>query len=180
MQNKYIIQQVEWLPNQFSDIEAIYNMLKDQERKIFDLSYYTTGCSIMDYVEKCIKEDYVFIVRDIDNFDICACFILAEPRMFENIITRVDVHTAIRKKYWGKQSREIALAFRDYAVNKYNIKKFVATVPQCGYGIIKLLKDIGFKHEGTLKESVIFRDKNGKPKFYDELIYSLTDGGIKI
>lgn len=180
MINKYIVQKVEWIPKHFDDIEAIYNMLKTQERKIFDLSYYSTGCSIMDYVEKCIKEDIVFIVKDVDTFEICAFFILEEPRVFEDIITRVDVHTAIRKKYWGQQSREIVKAFKDYILSIYNIKKFVATVPQCGYGVIKLLKDIGFKHEGTLKNSVVFTDKNNKPKFYDELIYSLNNEDIKI
>ena len=52
-----------------------------------------------------------------------------------------------------------------YLFTNYNIKKVIAQVPQCGYGVIKLLKDIGFKHEGTLKQALLFLDKNNKPKY---------------
>jgi RimJ/RimL family protein N-acetyltransferase len=38
---------------------------------------------------------------------------------------------------------------------------------------------MGFKHEGTMKDATIYNDKNGKPKFYDALIYSLTREDIK-
>lgn len=63
--------------------------------------------------------------------------------------------------------------FKDYAVINFNIRKFIATVPQCGYGIIKLLKDLGFQHEGTMKENLVYLDKNNNPKLYDELVYGL-------
>lgn len=177
--NKYLVRQIKWAPEYEKEIETIYNMLKDQQRKIFDLSFYGTGGDVMDYVEDSIKENMAFVVGDF-NGEIFAFFILENPRLYKDIITRVDVHTAIRKRYWGKQSREIISAFKDYLMFNFKIKKFVATVPQCGYGVIKLLKDIGFKHEGTLKDSVIFLDKNDNPKFYDELIYSLTNEDIKL
>ena len=103
------------------------------------------------------------------------CIQLENPRMFKDIIIRTDVHTAVRKKYWGKQSREIMNLFKSYLLTNYKIKKLIASVPQCGYGVIKLLKDIGFKHEGTIKQALLFKDKNDIPKFYDELIYSFTN-----
>lgn len=171
--NKYDIIQVEWSPVYYNEIQEIYRMLRDQEHKIFDLSWYDMGGELLSYVEARIKEDAVFIVRK-DN-DICAFFMLENPRTFKDIITRVDVHTAVRKKYWGKTSREIMNTFREFLFTKYKIKKIIASVPQCGYGVIKLLKDIGFRHEGTLKQALLFLDKNNKPKYYDELIYSLTN-----
>lgn len=170
---KYNILQIEWSPIYQKEIEEIYRMLKDQEHKIFDLSWYDMGGDLLNYVEARIREDAVFVVTH--GEDICAFFILENPRTFNDIITRVDVHTAVRKKYWGKTSREIMNTFKEYVFNKYKIKKVIAQVPQCGYGVIKLLKDIGFKHEGTLKQALLFLDKNKQPKFYDELIYSLTN-----
>lgn len=174
--NKYNIIKVSWSPAYSKEIEEIYRMLRDQEHKIFDLSWYDMGGDLLNYVEARIKEDAVFVITKDD--DICAFFILENPRLFQDIITRVDVHTAVRKKYWGKTSREIMNTFRDYLFSNYKIKKVIASVPQCGYGVIKLLKDIGFRHEGTLKQALLFLDKNNKPKYYDELIYSLTNEEI--
>lgn len=174
--DKYNIIKVSWSPAYSKEIEEIYRMLRDQEHKIFDLSWYDMGGDLLNYVEARIKEDAVFVITKED--DICAFFILENPRLFQDTITRVDVHTAVRKKYWGKTSREIMNTFRDYLFSNYKIKKIIASVPQCGYGVIKLLKDIGFKHEGTLKEALLFLDKNNKPKYYDELIYSLTNEEI--
>lgn len=169
----YSIIQIEWSPVYNNEITEIYRMLKDQERKIFDLSWYDMDGDIMNYLESMVRDNSVFIIKK-DN-DICAFFILENPRTFNDIILRVDVHTAVRKKYWGKQSRDIMNTFKEYLFSRYKIKKIIASVPQCGYGVIKLLKDIGFKHEGTLKQALIFKDKNNNPKFYDELIYSLTN-----
>lgn len=174
--DKYNIIKVSWSPAYSKEIEEIYRMLRDQEHKIFDLSWYDMGGDLLNYVEARIKEDAVFVITKDD--DICAFFILENPRLFQDIITRVDVHTAVRKKYWGKTSREIMNTFRDYLFSNYKIKKVIASVPQCGYGVIKLLKDIGFRHEGTLKQALLFLDKNNKPKYYDELIYSLTNEEI--
>lgn len=174
--DKYNIIKVSWSPAYSKEIEEIYRMLRDQEHKIFDLSWYDMGGDLLNYVEARIKEDAVFVITK-DN-DICAFFILENPRLFQDVITRVDVHTAVRKKYWGKTSREIMNTFKDYVFSNYKIKKVIASVPQCGYGVIKLLKDIGFRHEGTLKQALLFLDKNNKPKYYDELIYSLTNEEI--
>ena len=174
--DKYNIIKVSWSPAYSKEIEEIYRMLRDQEHKIFDLSWYDMGGDLLNYVEARIKEDAVFVITKDD--DICAFFILENPRLFQDVITRVDVHTAVRKKYWGKTSREIMNTFRDYLFSNYKIKKVIASVPQCGYGVIKLLKDIGFRHEGTLKQALLFLDKNNKPKYYDELIYSLTNEEI--
>ena len=131
----------------------------------------------MDMVELMCKEDYVFLIRE--DGTPCAVFILEKPQVFHNIITKVFIHCAIRRPFWGIKAREICRTFRGYLFENYTIKKIVAEVPQCGYGVIKLLKDMGFKHEGTLKEATLYRDKSGKPKFYDELIYSLTREDIK-
>lgn len=170
---KYTILPIEWGSAYQYEIQEVYRMLKDQEGKIFDLSWYDMGGNLFDYVEAMVREGAVYVVKQ-DN-DVAAFFILENPRVYKDIITKLDVHTAVRKKYWGKQSREIMKAFKEYLYNNFKIKKIIASVPQCGYGIIKLLKDIGFTHEGTLKQSLIFKDKNGMPRFYDELIYSLTN-----
>lgn len=170
--NKFLVEQVFFTPEFQFEVSEIFRMLKDQENKIFDLTFYDGGANVMDYVISKVKSGGVFVVKY--NSDVAAFFILENPRTFGDIITRADIHTAVRRKFWGRTSREIMNCFKEYLFSHYRIKKVVASVPQCGYGVIKLLKDLGFKHEGTLKEALIFKDKNNNPKYYDELIYSLT------
>lgn len=173
----YEVVRVKWSAEQADDIQEIYRMFKDQERKIFDLTTYFNGGNVMDLVQLMCEEDFVFLIKT--DGTPCAVFVLENPRIFNNIITRVNLHCAIRRPFWGARARDICKTFRQYLEDNYPIKKMIAEVPQCGYGIIKLLKDIGFKHEGTMKDATIYNDKNGKPKFYDALIYSLTREDIK-
>ena len=173
----YEVIRVRWQPEYQEDIQEIYRMFKDQERKIFPLTTYFNGGNVMDLVEEMCENDFVFLIKEDDTP--CGVFVLESPQIFGNIITRVDVHCAIRRPYWGAKAREICKLFRQYLHDNYLIKKLIAEVPQCGYGVIKLLKDMGFKHEGTMKEATVYNDKNGNPKFYDALIYSLTREDIK-
>ena len=173
--NKYQVYQITWEPRYEKEIQEIYRMNKDQETKIFDLTFYDQWQDVMEYVEYAVKTGSMFVVRDNEDDDICAFYTFDNcPPTFGEIIARTYIHTAIRKKYWGKQSREICKEFLDYLKTNYYIKKIIAQVPQCGYGVIKLLKDLSFTHEGTLKQCLLYKDKNGKPKWYDQLIYSLT------
>lgn len=173
----YEVIRVKWKPEFQDDIKEIYRMFKDQERKIFDLTSYYNDTTVMDFVQYICENDFVFIVKEDEKP--CAVFFLNEALVYKNIITRLNIHTAIRRPYWGTKAREICKFFLQYLNDKYIIKKIIAEVPQCGYGVIKLLKDMGFKHEGTLKDGCLFKDKNSNPKFYDTLIYSLTNKEIK-
>lgn len=170
----YKVIQLQWSPIFEKDIQEVYRMLKDQERKIFDLAWHDkfNDNNIMNIVEKNIKRGQIFVAKN--NDEVCGMVMMTDPTTFGDLIVTVDVHAVIRKKYWGKPSREILKQIKQYIDTHYKIKKIIASVPQCGYGVIKLLKDIGFKHEGTLKEACLYPDKNDKPKFYDKLIYSST------
>lgn len=173
----YKVIQVKWEPNFQEDIKEIYRMFKDQERKIFPLTTYFNGGNVMDLVQDMCEKDFVFLIKE--NNTPCAVFVLESPQIFHKMIARVNIHCAIRRPFWGTKAREICRLFRQYLHENFLIKKIVAEVPQCGYGVIKLLKDMGFKHEGTMKDATLYNDKNGKPKFYDALIYSLTREDIK-
>ena len=82
----YEVIQVEWEPNYQDEIKEIYRMFKDQERRIFDLTNYEDGISVMDLIEKMDREDTVFLVKENDTP--CATFVLTSPRRFNNVITR--------------------------------------------------------------------------------------------
>ena len=60
----YEVSRVRWTPEFQDDIQEIYRMFKDQERKIFDLTTYFNGRSIMDLVEVMCEEDFVFIIKE--------------------------------------------------------------------------------------------------------------------
>lgn len=170
--------QLHWSPTFEKEIQEVYRMLKDQENKIFDLAWHDkyNNNSIMNIIEKHIKLGQIFVEKY--NDDVAGMVMLTDPRTFGDLIITVDVHAVIRKKYWGKPSRDILRDIKQYLDKNFKIKKMIASVPQCGYGVIKLLKDLGFKHEGTLKQACLYPDKNNKPKFYDKLIYSSTRGDL--
>lgn len=163
-------------------VKEVYRLHKDQARKIFDLaSTIDSDDRIMDYVEYLIRDNIVFVAIDKDNGNIAGCAVLEDIFGIEDIIVRVNCHLVIGRKYWGKSSRDIVVGVFDYLDNHYKpIKRFEAKVPSHNFGIIKLLKDVGFKIEGTCKSSLVFNNKNGEPKFYNELIYSKINDGVVI
>lgn len=168
----YEVIPITWRNEFFYEIQSIYAALKDQERKMFDLTFYEDEATVLAFMEKLITQNDVYVVRE--NEQILACFIIQDPVCYKGIIIEAKVHCAVRRPYWGAKAREICKVFLDYINDKFRIKKLIAEVPQCGYGVIKLLKDLGFKHEGTLKENLLYKDKNNNNKWYDKLIYSIT------
>lgn len=168
----YTIKIVEWTPAHEAYIQEVYRLLKDQENKIFDLTYGSKS-TILDYVERSIKDGLVFII--IDNTGMpCGFTMLSELKRYKGIVSSCNLHCAIGKRSWGKKSREIGRAFLKYLEDNYlPIKRLVASVPQHNFGVVKLLKDLGFRHEGTLRSNLIFEDKYGNEKYYDELVYSI-------
>lgn len=169
---EYIVDNIVWDTMYEREISEVYRLLKDQERKIFDLAWFEDNQDgIMGYVEDKVKDGGVFVIRD--NDIIAGMFILDNPRTYKDYVIACDVHCAISKKYWGKDSRDVCNAFKEYLKANHNIKRLIANVPQCGYGVIKLLKNIGFKHEGTIKKVLVFKDKNNNDKLYDGLVYGL-------
>lgn len=162
------------LDGDYNMIKEVYRLHKEQSRKIFDLSSnISTDEDIMDYVKNKVEYGVVLLAINKDNGDYAGCIIMDDIRMLDGTITCSEVHLVINKKYWGKGSREIINNCFDFV--KENMKPIVrleAFVPSNNYGIIKLLKDVGFKVEGTLKKRLIFNNKNNIPTYYNELVYS--------
>lgn len=168
----YSIYPVFWNNKYRGEIEYIYQMYKDQQERIFSLDAYRDG-SLMDIIQESIEQDLVFVVVTPQG-EVAGAFTLSNVDRYKDIITEAHIHCAIRRKFWGKQSRAICRQFKVFITTNFKIKKLIAAVPQCKYGVIKLLKDMGLVHEGTLKECMLYNDKNGNPKWYDRLIYTLT------
>ena len=180
MDNKFEIQLLSWSPEYSEDIMEVYRLLKDQEKKIFDLSFYD-GLGdepIMAYVEDKVTNDLVFIVKDNEAEKVAGVFMLEDCRPYKDIVLYARVHCVICKKYWGKGSRDICNSFIEYLKANTKILRLIAEVPQNAYSLIKILKSVGFAHEGTVKRTVVYLDKNGNEKLYDEMLYGLDLGGI--
>ena len=162
------------LESGYEMIKEIYRLHKEQARKIFDLSCgISTDEDIMDYVKDKVEYDVVLLAVDKKTNDYAGCIILEDIRMFDDKISKLNVHLVVNKKYWGKNSRQIINDCFDFV--KENMKPIVrieAFVPANNFGIIKLLKDVGFKVEGTLKKRLVFNNKNNIPTYYNELVYS--------
>ena len=162
------------LESGYEMIKEIYRLHKEQARKIFDLSCgISTDEDIMDYVKDKVEYDVVLLAVDKKTNDYAGCIILEDIRMFDDKISKLNVHLVVNKKYWGKNSRQIINDCFDFV--KENMKPVIrveAFVPANNFGIIKLLKDVGFKVEGTLKKRLVFNNKNNIPTYYNELVYS--------
>ena len=169
---QYVTIPIFWEKTFEKEISEVYRLFKDQENKIFDLAWHELNPNgLMDFIEAIIKEANVFVVKD--GEDIAGAFIIMNPQYYKDMVVSAEAHCAISKRYWGKTARVIMESFKQYLNNNFKINRIIASVPQCGYGIIKLLKNIGFRHEGTIKRVLVYNDKNNEPKLYDKLIYAL-------
>ena len=180
MKDNYSVELLEWKPEFSEAIMEAYRLLKDQEKKIFDLSFYD-GLGdepIMAYLENMVTNELVFIVRDNENEKVAGVFMLEDMRPYKDVVLYARVHCVICKKYWGQKSKELCEIFKKYLQDNTNILRLIAEVPQIAYSLIKILKSVGSHHEGTIKHTVVYLDKNGNEKLYDEMLYGLNLGGI--
>ena len=174
MEQKFDFVEVTLKPEDYDKVKEVYRLHKEQARKIFDLSCgISTDEEIMDYVKNKIEYEVVLLAVDTDNNNYAGVVIFEDICFFEGEITKANVHIVVNKKYWGKNSRQIIFdCYKYMSENMKPVKRLEAFVPANNFGIIKLLKDVGFKVEGTLRNRVIFKNKNDIPTYYNELIYS--------
>ena len=172
MVKEYSIKIVEFSPDNQDDILEAYRLHKDQEHKIFDIACGVDN--VMDYIEYQLTSSgsIVLLIKDKDKT--CACFIMEDICDVNGIIIRCNVHYVVNKLCWGKESRDIGKFIINYLDDNIPVNRMEARVPQNNIPIIKLLKDLGFKHEGVLRNNLLFLDKNKQPKLYNELIYALV------
>lgn len=162
------------LDSDYDLVREVYRLHKEQAKKIFDLSCgISTDEDIMDYIKSQIEYNEVLLAIDRNNNEYAGCIILEDICYFDGTITKANVHLVVNKKYWGKDSRRIINdCFKFVKENFKPIVRLEAFVPSNNYGIIKLLKDVGFKVEGTLRKRLVFNNKNNIPTYYNELVYS--------
>ena len=177
MEQKYDFVEVTLEPNHYELVKEIYRLHKEQANKLFDLSSgIDTDEDILDMINDSISNNIVLIVIDRECGRYAGCLIFDCIKLFNDEIINCGVHVVISKKYWGKESRKIIKdCYRFLKENIKPIKRMECNVPSNNFGIIKLLKDVGFKIEGTCKKRLVFKDKHGNPKLYDELCYSNLD-----
>ena len=171
----YKISIVEWDNLNEEYIREVYRLLKEQEKKVFDLSFYE-GLGeepILEYVQDMVENNLVFIVEDTQAGKVAGVFMLEDLRPYKDVVLYAKIHCVIGKKYWGKKSKEVCEAFKSYLQRETNIQRLIAEIPQNAYSLIKILKSVGFTHEGTVKRVLVYLDKNGNEKLYDEMLYGL-------
>lgn len=174
MEQKYDFVEVTLEPNSYELVKEVYRLHKEQSKKIFDLSCgIDTDEDILYYVKSKIDNDIVLIAIDRENSRYAGCLIFDNINMFNDEIVSCGVHIVINKKYWGKESRRIIkYCYRFMKENIKKINRMECSVPSNNFGIIKLLKDSGFKIEGTMKNRLVFKNKKDEPTLYNELLYS--------
>lgn len=174
MEQKFDFIEVTLEPSDYEKIKEVYRLHKEQAKRIFDLSCgISTDEDIMDYIKTKVEYEIVLLAVDKSNNNYAGVVIFEDPVVYNDEIVNMNVHLVISKKYWGQQSRDIINDCFDY-LKAYmkKINRLEAFVPSNNYAIIKLLKDVGFKVEGTLKRRLIFNNKNNIPTHYNELVYS--------
>lgn len=174
MERKFDFVSVTLEPKDYDKVKEVYRLHKEQANKIFDLSCnISTSEDIMDYVKDKVEYEIVLLAVDKATGNYAGTLILEDITFFNGKIVKANVHLVISKKYWGKQSREIINECEEFVKNNMKpINRLEAYVPSNNYAIIKLLKDVGFRVEGTLKRRLVFNNKKGEPTYYNELVYS--------
>lgn len=174
MEQKFGFDRVTLDPEDFNKVKEVYRLHKEQAYKIFDLACgIDTDEDIMDYVKGHIEYSQVLLAIDKETNKYAGVVIIEDIKVYNNEIARANAHIVVSKKYWGKDSRRIIEdAYKFFEDNWLPIRRLEVRVPSHNFGIIKLIKDVGFKIEGTCKDALVFKDKHGKDKYYNELIYS--------
>ena len=176
-QKRYTCIEVTLEPNNYDKIKEVYRLHKEQANRLFDLtSGIYTDEDIMELIKNRIEYETVLLIYDeIDN-RYAGCITFANIEVYKDTIINTEVHPVISKRYWGKSSRDIINSIYEFIDdNFYPINRLEARVPSNNFGVIKLLKDVGFTIEGTLKNRLIYKDKYGNEKYYNQLIYSNMD-----
>ena len=174
MEQKYDFIEVTLDADNYDMIKEVYRLHKEQANKLFDItSKISTDEDIMKLIKDRIEYCTVLLVYDNEAKRYAGCFTFENIIVHNDTIIKMEVHPVIAKKYWGKQSREIIEAcYKFMEENWYPINRIEAFVPSHNFGVIKLLNDVGFTIEGTLKNRLIYKDKNGNEKYYNQLVYS--------
>lgn len=178
-ERKYSFVEVTLDPEDYDKIKEVYRLHKEQATRLFGLSSgVRTDEDIMDIVKDAVENNITLLAYDNEGQRYCAVIIFENIMMYDGIVANMQVHIVISKKYWGRASRDIINdAYRYVGENMKPIKRLEAFVPANNYGVIKLLKDVGFKCEGTLRDKCIYKNKAGEPTFYNELVYGNINVG---
>lgn len=105
---------------------------------------------------------YELAITDKENGDLLGAISLSNNRQFNN----GEIAYWIGEKYWGKgYGTEAAKAIIDFAFKEKKLHKVFARYFKSNPASGKIMKKIGMKQEGLLKDQVI---KDGK---YEDLFY---------
>lgn len=176
---KYDFVEVTLEPEDYEKVKEVYRLHKEQASKIFNLaSGISTDEDIMERIKYDIENNLVILAIDKHSGRYSAVITYDNITIFDGKIANMGVHIIIGKRYWGPESRNIIFeAYKYMKENMKPIKRLEAFVPSNNFGIIKLLKDVGFKIEGTLRDRVVYKNKDGIPTYYNELVYSKLNLG---
>ena len=173
-QRKFDFVKVTLEPDDYDKVKEVYRLHKEQFNKLFDLSSWVkTDDDLINMIKDRIEYDEVLLAIDTTTGRYAGCITFHDVRVCDDTIVDAEVHPVVSKRYWGQSSRDlIEDAYKFIEENWLPINRLTARVPSHNFGVIKLLKDVGFKVEGTLKDYYVFEDKNGNHKYYNQLIYS--------
>ena len=176
---KYDFVEVTLEPDDYEKVKEVYRLHKEQASKIFSLSSgITTDEDIMEVVRDNVRDNIVMLAIDTTNNKYAAMIGCEDIVVYNNEVANMKCHIVVSKRYWGPESRHIIADWYEYIKeNMKPVKRLEAFVPSNNFGIIKLLKDVGFKIEGTLRNRVVYKNKDGIPTYYNELVYSKLNLG---
>jgi hypothetical protein len=171
---KYDFVQVTLEPEDYEKVKEVYRLHKEQKRILFNLS---SGISSDEEIMECLKDaienQIVLLAIDTTTGKYAAMIGCEDIRIFNDEIINMKCHIVVSKRYWGPESRKIIFDwYRFIEETMKPVRRLEAFVPSNAYGIIKLLKDVGFKIEGTLKNRLVYPNKDNVPTKYNELVYS--------
>ena len=82
---------------------------------------------------------------------------------------KCDIHAFADKKFFGKQIREVGKLFINDVFKKFSLYRMQSQVTSNNLLTCKLLKDLGFKEEGILRNASLI-----KGKLYNDILFGIT------
>ena len=146
-----------------SDVEQLYEMLRDPEVAKFEYFYpVTSKAESLEFIERYKTELAV-------NEEITWGLILKETNQligtcclgdFNEGARRAEIGYDITQGQWGKgYATEAVQAVMDFGFNQINLNRIEATITPGNHASVKVLKKLNFIQEGILRERDLIKGK---------------------
>lgn len=152
--------------------EDIFQCFKDNPQILDEEeeNYFETLEKVHNYVSELVFWHTSMVVGIFDDEEeFLYGIVIFDQMRFSKDGNSAQLHIATSKDIWGKDFLDIYHEM----INESHFDVMYCMIPAKCRATIGFVKTLGFKKTGYIPKAIPYKDRNGKIKMYDELIYTL-------